>query len=744
MKRLFLLFCFAILTGWMPHGRVGAPSFAHTYYVCPTGSDSNDGLSPSNPWQTLNKVASTSFLPSTAILLCGSSPFTVTSPANVSNNQAAAIITAANASGSVGNPIVIDSYSGNATINDNGIGITILVKAPYFQVTNVTLSSTTATRGIMYYDSTLTNTTYSGGVISGVTCLGYIDHCLQVSARSSVSFRWDGFQFLNNTVDGSSSNALNAGIFVNDASGAIGAGITNCIVRGNIVHDVTGQKNGTAGASGNAIIIAQPNGCLLEYNLTYNSGQNTNTCGGPSGQFIYKGVGVTIQFGESYGFSPPIYNVSSQSWNAGTYVSASQSPGAGAILIDGTLASGGVATFTAAQRVFITSGGNDSGITFTVNGTDVGGGSINSSFAGANAGTAQTGIATFKTVTSITANSSVAGTLIAGTGRATINFGSPTNFVAGDAISTFGGTPSTWNRGWFVVSGSTSTSILSDLNSNPGTSTLVGKAANSGTTTHGACDWDGFDLDDGTSNSIVQYSYAHDNYGLSFLMWWGNATSALWHDNTFRWNIAETYQYGGALPSTCFGFTGSASPVVNVYLHNNTCYARGVLSNAMGGGGAGAQVAGPIAANNIFVSEGGQFFYMPFQSTATGLSFIGNDYYNAVSTFSIRWGGVNYTSLAAWQATGQETVSAVPVGTVTNPLLVVGGAGGTCSWTPSALAGPQPCPANYKLQVGSPMKGIGLTPAQTSIPSFGSRDYFGNAVPNATGSGYNIGADNSP
>jgi len=103
-------------------------------------------------------------------------------------------------------------------------------------------------------------------------------------------------------------------------------------------------------------------------------------------------------------------------------ISASQSPGAGAILINGSAATAGVATIDTAtaansaigRRVIITSGGDDTGITFTVSGTNAGGAAISDTFAGASGGAAQSNI-DFVTVTRITASGSVAGTLKAGT-----------------------------------------------------------------------------------------------------------------------------------------------------------------------------------------------------------------------------------------------------------------------------------------------------------------------------------------
>lgn len=96
-------------------------------------------------------------------------------------------------------------------------------------------------------------------------------------------------------------------------------------------------------------------------------------------------------------------------------ISASQSPAAGAILLNGSLVSGGVANLGASQRrVIINSGGNDSGITFTVNGTNQAGFPISDTFAGGATATVQSNL-DFKTVTSITHTGSVAGTVIIGT-----------------------------------------------------------------------------------------------------------------------------------------------------------------------------------------------------------------------------------------------------------------------------------------------------------------------------------------
>lgn len=94
-------------------------------------------------------------------------------------------------------------------------------------------------------------------------------------------------------------------------------------------------------------------------------------------------------------------------------ISASQSPGAGAILINGALASGGSVTLGAAQLIRLTSGGDDSGITFTFTGTDSDGRAQTETVAGTNASNSDT-TKYFKTITGVTHTGSVATTIVVG------------------------------------------------------------------------------------------------------------------------------------------------------------------------------------------------------------------------------------------------------------------------------------------------------------------------------------------
>ncbi len=94
----------------------------------------------------------------------------------------------------------------------------------------------------------------------------------------------------------------------------------------------------------------------------------------------------------------------------------SQTPSAGALTLNGSLVSGGVATLDKPRRVLITAAGNESSRTFTIVGTSTNYGSatITETITGPNATTAQS-VLDYKTVTSITISGNAAGAITVGT-----------------------------------------------------------------------------------------------------------------------------------------------------------------------------------------------------------------------------------------------------------------------------------------------------------------------------------------
>lgn len=90
----------------------------------------------------------------------------------------------------------------------------------------------------------------------------------------------------------------------------------------------------------------------------------------------------------------------------GAICAAQTTAGAGNLLINGSLASGGVATLSAQQNLGVTSAGNLTGVNFTFFGTDDQNRAITETLAGPNAGTVQTTL-NYRTVTAITVSGAV-------------------------------------------------------------------------------------------------------------------------------------------------------------------------------------------------------------------------------------------------------------------------------------------------------------------------------------------------
>jgi len=111
---------------------------------------------------------------------------------------------------------------------------------------------------------------------------------------------------------------------------------------------------------------------------------------------------------------PVVIEKSLAAYNAAGIAAFQSLSGPGALVLNGPLVQNGVAILDTQRRVGITSAGNDSGITWTVKGTNGYGQPQVDVFPGANATTAQSNL-DFLTVTSITASGATASTVTAGT-----------------------------------------------------------------------------------------------------------------------------------------------------------------------------------------------------------------------------------------------------------------------------------------------------------------------------------------
>jgi hypothetical protein len=94
----------------------------------------------------------------------------------------------------------------------------------------------------------------------------------------------------------------------------------------------------------------------------------------------------------------------------------SQKPsGAGALTLNGSLVSGGVATMDVARRVLVASSGSDAAVVFTITGTDRYGNTQKTTVTGVTSTAPQFTVLDFKTVTGVSSSAGTAGNITVGT-----------------------------------------------------------------------------------------------------------------------------------------------------------------------------------------------------------------------------------------------------------------------------------------------------------------------------------------
>lgn len=230
----------------------------------------------------------------------------------------------------------------------------------------------------------------------------------------------------------------------------------------------------------------------------------------------------------------------------------------------------------------------------------------------------------------------------------------------------------------------------------------------------GTPDGDGFDVDGGCTNTIVQYNYSHDNYGAGFQIYTFTDSGISGISNVdMQYNISQNDVTGGngSYGSIMIGSDGNSLTGINVY--NNTLYntigPTFVFSGSVGGLTGGFY-------NNILVSS--QQIKTNTNNPAS-FNVNGNDY---PGTFNIEWNGTTYTSLSTWQtATSKEKISGSSVAKTADPVFMSPGNGSM----------------GYKLSPTSTIIGQGLNLVSLYGLTVGSTDYYGYPILSPYGIGAN-------
>jgi hypothetical protein len=234
-------------------------------------------------------------------------------------------------------------------------------------------------------------------------------------------------------------------------------------------------------------------------------------------------------------------------------------------------------------------------------------------------------------------------------------------------------------------------------------------------------DGDGFDLDLGSRDCIIQYCYSHDNYGAGYLL--STDGNLITNSNIIRYNISQNDGTGGKMGALHFYSPGTVGPLTNSQVYGNTIYSS--VSPAVWFYDF-TNMSGITIRNNIFITTNNHplvKYQVSASPTPAQALFQGNNYWSSGGTFNV----AGYSSLAAWRSgKGQEMLGSTAVGFNVDPLLNNAGGGGTIG-NPDLLS----TLTAYQLQASSPMINAGLDLLGLFGINPGPTDFYLNLIPQA-------------
>lgn len=233
-------------------------------------------------------------------------------------------------------------------------------------------------------------------------------------------------------------------------------------------------------------------------------------------------------------------------------------------------------------------------------------------------------------------------------------------------------------------------------------------------------DGGGFDLDQNTSNCVIEYCLAYSNKGPGYLLF-GAASTTTSTGNTVRYCLGWG---NGTNTASQFAELYVFGPVQNSQIYNNTFVSRdtaGVDPYAFAIEDNTTDPVGIKVRNNNLVSQTAAVVFSDDTYATSAVHFQGNNYYTTSGSTIAAYGGSNHTTLAAWRAaiSGQEQISGVDKGSVGDPLLANGTSAPTVT-DPTVLTGAN----GLKLLATSPVAKSGLDLNAEFGTSVGTRDYF--------------------
>jgi len=262
---------------------------ATTYYVSPSGSDGQTGLSPANAWQTLAHVNTQQLLAGDTLALLGGAV-----------HAGNLVLDVNDAGGGSMSPLTITAYgTGRAVISAGlGFGIDVWNTAGIvirdLEIQGDGLLTNTAS-GIRFRNTQVGDTKLNYILIEEVEVLGFGENGISIEGEQVNSGFSDVFITQVEVHDCRDRGINMIGDYDQFKTGYAHqhVRVTHCEV-----YDIPGYNKGEH--SGNGIVLADLQDGLIEYSVAHHCGTGNTSCGGPVGIWFWDSDSVTIQHCEAY------------------------------------------------------------------------------------------------------------------------------------------------------------------------------------------------------------------------------------------------------------------------------------------------------------------------------------------------------------------------------------------------------------------------------------------------------------
>lgn len=266
---------------------------ATSYYISPSGADSNSGTSPASPWQSTAPANSATLSPGDAILFQGGVDHSFTAGLVISFG------------GLPSAPVLVSSYGSQAPARihvDGSITAAVTIyNTGGVEVANISVIGTTTPTWaskyagiVLYVDKSLSGPPFDYVYVHDVTSSGFHDGVI-MGATGCQGFT--NVLFERVVVTGNSMTGLSS--YSNTAVPCLAH--SNIVVQDSTAYNNSGDPTYTSNWSGSGIVLGSVDGALITRCVAHDNGYlNAHNGGGPVGIWAWNSNNVTISHCVSY------------------------------------------------------------------------------------------------------------------------------------------------------------------------------------------------------------------------------------------------------------------------------------------------------------------------------------------------------------------------------------------------------------------------------------------------------------